>query len=159
MLHSRTLTLTLTALTIVSLAAPAGAAPKPRVDLRGDGVGSYALDDAGTAHLAGAVTGTPFDGPYTATLAADDRTLPSPGDCEAATATLHAVGPRKKYLVLAGAGQVCGRWTDATSVVTHRFTGRYVVTDTSERKVRGTDGWLGMILATEGRANVEAIDT
>lgn len=33
------------------------------------------------------------------------------------------------------------------------------MTDTSERKVRGTDGWLGMILATEGRANVEAIDT
>lgn len=97
MLHSKIVTLTLTALTIVSLAAPAGAAPKPRVDLRGDGVGSYALDDAGTAHLAGAVTGTPFDGPYTATLAADDGTLPSPGDCEAATATLHAVGPRKKY--------------------------------------------------------------
>jgi hypothetical protein len=33
------------------------------------------------------------------------------------------------------------------------------VADTSERKLRGTDGWISTILATEGRANVEAIDT
>lgn len=159
MRNARITTLALTALLLVAVAVPAGAAPKPRIDLRGATVGSYTLDDAGTANLSGAVTGIPFDGDYTATLAADDGTLPQPGDCETATATLHVVGPRDKHLTLAATGQVCGRWTDATYVVTHRFTGRYVVADTSERKVARTDGWMGIVLATEGRANVEAIDT
>ena len=40
-----------------------------------------------------------------------------------------------------------------------QFVGRYVVTDASARRLRGTDGWISVILATEGRANVEAIDT
>ena len=43
--------------------------------------------------------------------------------------------------------------------MTHDFVGRYEVTDGSVRKTRGTDGWNSLILATEGRANVEAIDT
>jgi hypothetical protein len=111
------------------------------------------------ALLAGEVTGKPFDGPYTATLAGDDGSLPVPGECEPATATLSVTGPRGKYLDLAATGQVCGRWTDAVSIVTHRFTGRYEVVATSERKLRGGDGWIGVLLATEGRANVEAFDS
>ena len=43
--------------------------------------------------------------------------------------------------------------------MTHNFVGRYDVVDGSVRKTRGTDGWISLILATEGRANVEAIDT
>jgi hypothetical protein len=146
-------------LMLVGLAAPASAARPPQIDLRGATVGSYHLDDAGTALLAGEVTGKPFDGPYTATLAGDDGSLPVPGECEPATATLSVTGPRGKYLDLAATGQVCGRWTDAVSIVTHRFTGRYEVVATSERKLRGGDGWIGVLLATEGRANVEAFDS
>lgn len=68
----------------VGVRSQTAAGTKPLVDLRGDGVGSYVLDTAGTAH---------------------------------------------------------------------------VVTDASSRRLRGTDGWISLILATEGRANVEAIDT
>ena len=105
------------------------------------------------------MTGAPFDGTYAAVLAADDGTLPEPGVCEPATATLDVTGPKHRYLQLAATGEVCGTWPDATYVVTHNFVGRYEVTDSSVRKTRGTDGWISLILATEGRANVEAIDT
>lgn len=140
-------------------AAPAVAAPPPVVDLRGVSVGSYALDAEGNARLSGAVTGVPFDGAYTATLASSDASLPAPGICEPATAAVDVTGPKNRTLHLAATGEVCGRWANATYVVTHRFVGRYVVTDASARRLRGTDGWISLILATEGRANVEAIDT
>lgn len=140
-------------------AVPAEAAPPPRIDLRGAGVGSFVVDDAGAARLTGQVTGVPFDGTFTAVLAATDGSLPEPGVCEPATATLDVTGPKHRYLSLAATGEVCGTWTDATYVVTHAFVGRYEVADGSVRKTRGTDGWISLILATEGRANVEAIDT
>ena len=103
--------------------------------------------------------GIPFDGTYTAVLAAADGGLPEPGVCEPATATLDVTGSKHGYLRLAATGEVCGTWPDATYVVTHNFVGRYDVVDGSVRKTRGTDGWISLILATEGRANVEAIDT
>jgi hypothetical protein len=117
------------------------------------------LDAGGTAHLNGAVTGAPFDGTYSATLSSTDGSLPAAGACEPATASLDVAGSRSRTLQLAATGEVCGTWAEAGYVVTHRFVGRYVVTDTSVRKARGTDGWMSLILATEGRANVEAIDT
>lgn len=63
----------------------------------------------------------------------------------AATVTLDVTGPGNRYLRLAATGEVCGLWPDATHVVTHRFVGRYVVADTSERRLRGTDGWISAI--------------
>ena len=140
-------------------AVPAQAAPPPVVDLRGAGLGSYVVDNAGAARLTGSVTGAPFDGTYTVSLTAADGSLPEPGVCESATAVVDVGGSRDRHLRLSGTGEVCGTWTDATSVVTHRFVGRYVVTDASARRVRGTDGWYSLILATQSRANLEAIDT
>ena len=140
-------------------AGPAAAARPPAIDLRGAGLGSHVVDHAGTARLTGAVTGEPFDGAYAASLAASDGSLPDPGVCEPATAVVDVVGSRDRVLQLTGSGEVCGRWTDATYVVTHRFVGRYVVTDASSRRLRGTDGWYSLLLATEGRANLEVVDT
>lgn len=158
-LKSKTTALIAALVAAVISAAPATAARPPAVDLRGAGLGSYALDATGTAVLSGAVSGKPFGGDYAATLASTDGSLPAPGTCEPATATLQVTGTRNRYLHLAATGEVCGTWADATYVVTHRFVGRYVVTDASARRLRGTDGWVSVILATEGRANVEAIDT
>ncbi|HYO39200.1 MAG TPA: hypothetical protein VER39_06055 [Nocardioidaceae bacterium] len=149
----------LTGVTTSVNAAPALAARPPLVDLRGAGVGAYTLDAGGTARLNGAVTGAPFDGTYRATLSSTDGSLPAAGTCERATASLDVAGSRSRTLQLAATGEVCGTWAEAAYVVTHRFVGRYVVTDASVRKARGTDGWISLILATEGRANVEAIDT
>lgn len=140
-------------------AVPAQAARPPMIDLRGAGLGSYVVDGAGAARLSGSVTGAPFDGTYTATLAANDGSLPDPGSCEPATAIVDVVGSRDRHLQLTGSGSVCGEWTDATHVVTHPFVGRYEVTAASARRLRGTDGWYTLILASEARANMEAIDT
>jgi hypothetical protein len=150
--------LSVAALALSTAASPAVAAPKPLVDLRGADVGTYSLDAAGAAQLAGSVTGDPFDGTYVATLAADDGSMPAPGSCEPATGTLEVTSPRRT-LRLDAVGEVCGEYADATYVVTHRFVGSYVVTDATHRRLRGTDGWISLILATEGRANVEAFDS
>jgi len=147
------------ALLVLAPATPAMAAPRPAVDLRGEGVGAYALDAGGTARLRGAITGAPFDGSYRARLSSSDGSLPAPGECEPGTAAVHVNGKGHRSLDLRATGEVCGRWVDATYVVTHEFVGRYVVTDASSRRLRGTDGWISLILATEGRANIEAIDT
>lgn len=155
---TQTIALAVAALAVPALASPADAAPKPLVDLRGAEVGSHVLDSSGTAHLAGSVLGDPFDGSYVATLAADDGSLPAPGSCEPATGTLDVTSPKQK-LHLDALGEVCGEYADATYVVTHRFVGRYVVTDATSRRLRGTDGWISLILASEGRANVAAFDS
>lgn len=147
------------ALLVAATATPAGAVRPPVIDLRGAEVGSFVVDDAGTARLVGSVSGKPFDGGYVASLSADDGTLPYAGTCEPATASLAVTGTRGRYLELTASGEVCGTWPSPTYVVTHDFTGRYVVTDASARRLRGTDGWIGIVLATEGRSNVEAIDT
>jgi hypothetical protein len=146
-------------LALATTASSAAVATKPLVDLRGDGVGGYVLDTAGTVHLSGSVVGRPVDGAYVATLAADDGSLPAPGSCEAATGTREVTGSRDRTLHLEAVGEVCGEFPDATYVATQRLVGRYVVTDASSRRLRGTDGWISLILATEGRANVEASDT
>ena len=147
------------ALLALVAAVPAEAGPPPRIDLRGAAVGSFVVDDAGAAHLTGQVTGKPFDGAYSAVLAADDGTLPGPGVCEPAHATLDVTGAKGRHLGLTATGEVCGTWPDATYVVTHKFVGRYEVTASSARRLRGTDGWISYVLATEGRANVEAFDS
>lgn len=145
---------------LVASTTAAHAGTKPRIDLHGDGLGAYVVDGHGTAHLAGHVVGKPVGSePYTATLAALDGSLPGPGTCEPATATLEVSGSRRDHLHLTATGEVCGEWTDATYVVTHRFTGRYVVDAASRRALVGGDGWIGVVLATEARANVEVVDT
>ncbi len=132
---TRLTALAVAALAVPAIASPAVAAPKPLVDLRGADVGTYV-----------------------ATLAADDGSLPAPGSCEPATGTFDVTSPRRT-LRLDAVGEVCGEYADATYVVTHRFVGHYVVTDATHRKLRGTDGWISLILATEGRANVEVFDS
>ncbi|QZY29119.1 hypothetical protein [Nocardioides coralli] len=146
-------------LTVLGTTTSVASAARPLIDLRGAATDSYEVDSGGTARLVGEVTGRPFGGAYVATLAAGDGTLPVPGQCEPATATLQVDGPRRKHLDLGGSGQVCGLWTDATYVVTHRFTGIYQVTASSRRRLVGTDGWLSLVLATEGRAGVEVFDS
>lgn len=148
-----------TTLLALVAAPPALAARPPAIDLRGATVGSYTLDANGTAHLTGAVVGTPFGGSYRAALYASDGSLPAPGECEPATASVHVTGSKGRTLDLAASGEVCGEFPDATYVVTHDFVGRYLVTDSSARKLQGTDGWISLILATEGRANIEVFDS
>jgi hypothetical protein len=149
---------TVTAVGAVALGGTAYAGPKTLFN-QASTSGSYTAGGDGAARLTGAIAGDPFDGAYSATLAADDGSLPAPGECEAATATIRVEGVRKGHYEITGSGPVCGQWVDATYQVTHVFTGRYIVTDASQHKLTGTDGWYSIRLATENRAGIEVIDT
>jgi len=145
------------ALVVVPLASPAGAATRYKVDVHG--LGTYTSTATGVTPT-GTATGEPFDGAFTATLGANDGSLPEPGVCEPATATLRLEGSRDRFLELAATGNVCGTWVQPpTSVVTQVFTGRYAVTASSQRRLVGTDGFYEVRLADDGRASVFAIDT
>ena len=152
------LAMAVTTIGALAIGGAAYAGPKMLFN-QGSTSGSYVADDDGAASMTGAIEGDPFDGAYTATLAADDGSLPAPGECEAATATVRVEGTKGRYYEITGSGTVCGEWADATYPTTHLFTGRYLVTDASHHKLTGTDGWYEIRLVTENRATVEVVDT
>jgi hypothetical protein len=140
----------------IGLTAAIANAAGPAIDL--DGMGTYVVEDDGSVTVRGSITGQPVAGPFVGTLAADDGSLPEPGDCEPATATLRAEGVKRRFVELTADGDVCGQWTDETYRATHVFTGRYVLTASFPRK-RSIDGFYEIRLADNGVAGVRAIDT
>jgi hypothetical protein len=145
-------------LALSAVAANAGAAPKPRLEV--DGSGTYALDQPGVAQIEGTATGRPISGPFTATLAADDGSLPAAGECEPGTATISIDSPRRDpSLELEAGGEVCGQFVEPPFVVTQVFTGTYLVTESPRRPLLGTDGFLEVRLTNDGGASIFAIDT
>ena len=145
-----------TATASLLLAGPVEAGPRHKVDTHGFGTWTAA---AGGAALSGTATGAPFDGAFTAQLTADDGALPEPGVCEPATGTLRLEGSRDRVLELTATGSVCGQWLQPPNVVTQVFTGRYLVTASSQRRLVGTEGFYEIRLAVDGRASAFAIDT
>lgn len=149
---------------LVALAALAAlgsadtASARERYAVLFDGPGTSELVD-GTAHLTGQATGQPFDGSYVAALAAADGTLPAPGECEPATVALALDGLRRNELALSATGDVCGQWTGPGNVVTHAFTGRYLIESGRPRRLVGTDGFIEVRLTVDGRGYVFAIST
>lgn len=97
-----------------------------------------------------------------AVVQTDDRTLPGPGECEAAFATMSVYGAARTDFTMVGDGEVCGAWAQPpTSVVTHVLTGRYEVygDGTSPRRLVGVDGFYEVRLGGDGTASVFATDT
>jgi hypothetical protein len=147
----------LAAVLALTLAPAAQAGPEYQVDVGGQGTYSEAAD--GSVFVTATAAGAPFDGWYTAVLRADDGSLPDPEECEAGSATVRFDGSRGRYLELSSDVEICGVYLQTPHVITHQATGRYDVTSSSERRLRGDDGNLEILLATESRAIVSAIDT
>lgn len=149
-------------------ATGAGADPKPKAPaLTVSGTGTWQIREwvgdvvvNGTGSL---TTGTrTTDVLVAAVVQTNDRTLPAPGECEDAFATMSAYGARGIDLTLVGMGEVCGTWVQpGTSIVTHVFTGRYEVygEETSPKRLEGTDGWYEVRLGEDGSASATAVDT
>ena len=135
----------------------AQAAPKPAVNF--DGSGPFSVSGGDVALATGSISGAPFSGTFRAALQSLDGTLPEPGACEAGHASIRIDASRGRYAVLIGTGEICGQHTDGTSVVTHVFSSTYDVVSTSERKLRGGDGWMEIRLTVDGRAVVSAFDS
>ena len=151
------LALTIAAALVTGTASGAAAGGRHRVDSHG--FGTYTVDGSGTAAIAATATGAPFDGVVMAALAADDGTLPPEGVCEPATVTVRLDGSRERVVELTAHDDVCGEYPTETYVVSHDFTGRYLVTDSSQRRLQGTEGFLSVRLTVDGRASIFAIDT
>jgi len=135
----------------------AQAAPKPAVDF--DGSGTFTLTTGEVAVATGSVSGAPFTGTFRASLQPLDGTLPEPGVCESAHASIRIDGPRGRYAVFLGNAEVCGQYVDSVNIVTHVFSSTYDVVSTSERKLRGGDGWMEIRLTADGRGVVSAFDS
>ena len=135
----------------------AQAAPKPAVNFTGSG--TFTLTTGDVANATGSVSGIPFNGRFTAALQPLDGTLPEPGVCEPAHGAIRIDGPRGRYAVLTGTAEVCGQYVDSVNVVTHVFSSSYDVASTSERKLRGGDGWMEIRLTADGRGVVSAFDS
>ena len=137
--------------------ASAQAASKPAVDFGGSG--SYSVQSDGVAVATGSITGTPFNGTFRASLQPLDGSLPEPGVCEPGHASIRIDGPRGRYAVLLGNASVCGRYVEPPNVVTQLFSSTYHVVSTSEKKLRGGDGWMEIRLTVDGRGVVSAFDS
>lgn len=149
-------------------ATGAGADPKPKAPaLTVSGTGTWQIREwindvvvNGTGSLT--TSGKTTEVLVAAVVQTDDRTLPAPGECERAFATMSAYGVRGVDLTLVGYGDVCGTWVQpGTSIVTHLFTGRYEVygDETAPRRLEGTDGWYEVRLGEDGSASAFAVDT
>lgn len=136
--------------------AESAVAAKP-YPIDGGGMGTYQLVGEAGATVSGTFTGKPFDGTYTGGFAAVDGTLPAPGDCEPGTATLRVDGTRDRFVEMTATGTVCGKYTTSTYVVTHVFTGRYLVEASSRKRLVGTEGFMSQLIANNGNANVFVI--
>lgn len=157
------------------LGAPADAGsadrhPRPRPPaFTLDGTGTWQIREwindvvvNGTGELSGRNGRHTRDVQVAAVIQTDDRTLPAPGECESAFATMSAYGVRNVDLTLVGMGDVCG--TDVqppTSIVSHVFTGTFEVygEETKPRHLEGVEGFYEIRLAADGTASVFAIDT
>ena len=133
-------------------AAPASAVA-PRIQVAG--LGTATATDSAVSYE-GWLSGRPFAGDFSGTVAADDGTLPAVGVCEPATATLRVQDEKGHAFERFSAGKVCGEYLPLG--VMQRFGGRYVVTSSTQRGLERTDGFLDVRLLN-GQSDVYAIES
>lgn len=133
-------------------AAPASAAAA-RIQVAGVGA---AAAGSGPVGYAGELSGRPYSGAFSGTVSADDGSLPPVGVCEPAIATLAVQDGKGHAFELFSAGKVCGVYLPLG--VMQQFTGRYVVTSSTQRGLERTDGFLEVRLLN-GQSDVYAIDS
>jgi hypothetical protein len=145
------------ALAVIAPATIGEARGRPQIDYVGSG--TYAMTEFDLfAAGSGEVEGTPFDGTVTFMLRTDDGTFPAPGECEAGFANF-AVQGRKQELWGTSAGDVCGQFVSGPdSTVTVAYTGDYSIVESS-RRLRDTEGWIEIRLATDNRMAVTLFDS
>lgn len=145
----------------LAVLAPAGLADacgrRPQVDFSGNGTYEMVEFDhfaAGTTQA----TGRPFNGTATYMLSADDGSLPAPGECEPGGANFALTGSKRRELWGVSLGDICGQYVDATNVVTHVFTGQYSIAE-SKPRLRDTEGWIEIRLATGNTTSITLFDS
>jgi hypothetical protein len=138
-------------------AAAAEARCRPQVDYAG--TGTYQMTELDQfARGVGRVRGTPFDGQVTFMLSADDGSMPAPGECEPGGANLAVTGRRHQELSAVSIGEICGQYVDDVYTVTQVFTGQYSIYESTKR-LKDTEGWIEIRLATGDRMSITLFDS
>jgi hypothetical protein len=136
----------------------AEARSRPQVDFTGTGTYEMVEFDVFARGTTDAY-GRPFDGQATFMLSTDDGTLPGPGECEPGGANFALTGRKRQELWGVSLGDICGHWVqEPTSIVTHVFTGQYSIAE-SKPRLRDTEGWIEIRLATGNRASITLFDS
>lgn len=92
-------------------------------------------------------------------MSADDGRFPTLGSCEPAYALVNVDGDRRTAMGIHARGEVCGEYPyEPGGPSLQRFTGRYTIIR-GPKRVEGDDGFLEVVFADNGEANVFAIDT
>lgn len=141
-------------------AAPAGAIKSQRFLLIGQD--QWSTHDAGWFPVVQGPAeiqlhnGRTLIGTLTATIQPDDHSMPAPGECETAIAFVYVDGDRRADTVISGAGDVCGLYLQPPNVVTHAFTAWSTIEESGMKPLEGSEGFLEIRLANDGRAHVFA---
>jgi hypothetical protein len=124
------------------------------------GTGTYEMVEFDTfARGIGDVSGVPLNGTATFMLRTDDGTLPGPGECEGGGANFAVTGHKRKELWGVSVGEICGQHVqEPTSLVTHVFTGEYSIVESTKR-LRDTEGWIEIRLATGNQMSITLFDS
>lgn len=147
------------ALAAIGTAATAEARPnRSQVNLAGTGV--YEMDEFSIfARGAGSVSGRPYAGTATFLLNPDDGTWPEPGECEQGNAGFAVTGTTRQYLWGVSIGEICGQHVQQpTNLVSHVYTGDYSLVESPQR-VRDTEGWIEIRLATDNNMSITLFDS
>ena len=146
------------ALAVIAPATVGEARGQPQIDYVGSG--TYAMTEFDLfAAGSGDAQGTPFDGTVTFMLRTDDGTFPAPGECEPGFANFAVQGRKREELWGTSAGDVCGQFvSEPDSTVTVVYTGDYSIVESS-RRLRDTEGWIEIRLATGNRMAVTLFDS
>jgi hypothetical protein len=159
-MHLNHITKALVGAVAVACLAPAAVAEarcKPQVDY--SGTGTYEMTELDLfARGVGRVRGTPFDGQVTFMLRTDDGTMPAPGECEPGGANFGVVGRHRKELSGVSLGEICGQYVDDVYTVTQVFTGQYSIYESTKR-LKDTEGWIEIRLATDNRMSITLFDS
>ena len=126
--------LSIAAATLIGAAAPADAAPKPKLDVYGRG--TWTTEGSG-ATLAGDSQGKPFSGSTSGWIAPDDGTNPPWGGCEPGSGELTTVAPDGRSVSVELWGSICTAVAPAGRLT---FKGWYTVVQFDGKGARVADG-------------------
>jgi hypothetical protein len=152
--------LTIGAVTVAGLVSAGVADARCRPQVNFSGSGTYEMVEF-DVFARGTTTayGEPFNGTATFMLRADDGSLPAPGECEPGGANFALTGRRRQELWGTSIGEICGQWVqEPTSIATHVFVGDYSIAE-SKPRLRDTEGWIEIRLATGNQASITLFDS
>ena len=126
-----------------------------KIDLGGHGTTS--VDEGWRYVLSGPASGKPFRGTWTGTIKPDGGLWPAPGTCTTGDATLYVDGPGRNYIDAIALGEICAPYADGVTAVKYSFTGQFDAYQAIPRRIADTQGWLELIVGTDGSTNMTAV--